>query len=90
MAVRVADIAERIVERRKIYTAAYECDLRRLSAEHGDGPVQDALAMIETHDGWDREAHARAVQRGIERVLRERRQRASEFPDAELLPGSWR
>jgi hypothetical protein len=94
----IAEIAERIAERRKVYQAAMRADVDRLTREHGERPVREALRLIERrnerdqqHDGWNARQHAFEVKLAIERVLRERRRRTSElFPDGELLPGSWR
>jgi N-formylglutamate amidohydrolase len=60
MAVRVADIAEYIAARTKLYDAAFEADLRRLRAAHGSSPVIEALRLLEQHadrrDGYSQVA----------------------------------
>jgi hypothetical protein len=80
------------------HAAAYDADLRRLCAAHGASAIDAALKLIEKRserdqraDNWDAQQHAFEVKRGVERVLRERRRRASElFHDAESLPLGWR
>jgi len=68
------------MERRKVYAAAFDADLCRLRATHGPNAIDAALKLIEQQaqqtDDWDAAAHACEVRRAIERVLRERRQRA--------------
>ena len=90
----VAEIAQRIAERRKLYAAAYQADVDRMTREHGADAVREAMLLIEQQtalphsDGWDARQHAREVRRGIERVLAERRQRATElFPDGDAGGG---
>ena len=78
MPVRTADIAEQIIARRRIYEAAYQADLTRLRARHGDRPVADALVLIEQQAplpcDWDARGHAHRVVRGIERAVAEHRE----------------
>jgi hypothetical protein len=53
-----------------------QADLDRLTRQHGDGPVQEALAMVETRepaDQWDAAGHKQAVESGIERTIAARR-----------------
>jgi hypothetical protein len=72
MAVRIADIADAIISRRNVYAAAYQADMTRLTREHGAAAVEAALALIEQTEQrarWDEYGHARAVARGIQRVL---------------------
>jgi hypothetical protein len=72
-AVRVADIAELILDRRSVYSRAYQGDLDRLARQHGPGPVADAVRLIEEHnqaaEPWDRAGHEQAVREGIERTI---------------------
>lgn len=86
---RIADLADRIAARQQVYRSAYNADLDRLRRQHGHGPVSDALRMLERRNGsatldrqngsgraratWDSPGHARAVARGIDRVVAERR-----------------
>jgi len=91
MAVRVADIAEHIIARRRLYSSAYEADITRLTREYGAGPVQEALALIEergraTADHWNSAGHAHAVHVGIKRVLAER----EDGDQLASLPAGWR
>jgi hypothetical protein len=59
-------------DRRAVYDASWRADVDRLTREHGERPVREAMRMIEQQareqrgNGWDREAHAREVRRGIE------------------------
>jgi hypothetical protein len=46
----IADIAEKIAARQKVYVAAMRADLDRLTRELGDGPVQEALKIVESHE----------------------------------------
>jgi hypothetical protein len=75
---RVSDIAERIRERRAIYNAAYDTDVRLLVREHGPAPVEAALALVEAEpevETWDQRAHARRVAQGIARFFNEQREK---------------
>jgi hypothetical protein len=74
---RIADIADKIVDRREVYSRAYRADLDRLARQHGPGPVADAVALIEQRnqpvEPWDRAGHKQAVREGIERTIALRR-----------------
>jgi N-formylglutamate amidohydrolase len=75
---RVADIAEYIAERCRVYDEALAADLRRLSAVHGSSSVTAALQMLEERAGKagsesDREGHRAAVREGVARTLALRR-----------------
>jgi N-formylglutamate amidohydrolase len=65
---RVADIAEYLAGRTKVYDAAFEADLRRLRAAHGSSTVIDALRLLEQHAASCSE-HKQAVREGVERTL---------------------
>lgn len=76
MAVRVAEIAEQINRRCRVYRACFQADISRLVREHGHKCVQEALEIAkrgETADQfqWDESAHAEAVRQAVERVLAE-------------------
>jgi hypothetical protein len=87
----VADIVERLRSRRAVYDASWRAEVDRLTHEYGREPVCQAMTQLseqpcERHQ-WDRQGHARRVQRDIERVMRERKRA---FPADPPLPGSWR
>ena len=87
--VRVADIAEQIEARRRVYEGAFAADMARLRAQHGDGPVDEALQLIERRSppsDWDARGHARRVARGIGRLMAERREREEEEIGLRLPP----
>jgi hypothetical protein len=69
---RIADLAEYVAGRCRIYDEALEADLRRLRARHGAGPVIEALRLLDQHaanpDQGDR-GHRHGVQDGVERTL---------------------
>jgi hypothetical protein len=79
MAVRVADIAEYLAGRCRVYDEALAADLRRLRAAHGASAVTDALRLLDEQraasgsDQWDRDGHREAVQQGIKRTIALRR-----------------
>ena len=78
MATRVADIAEYLAARQRIYEEALAADKRRLAKVHGEGPVRDAQALLDKRATnpdqyhWDQDAHRRAVASGLQKVLIER------------------
>jgi hypothetical protein len=67
----VAEIAERIAERRKLYAAAYQADVDRMAREHGEHAVREALRMIE------QPAQQRADVIGIKSAMPDRCARAT-------------
>ena len=73
---RIADLAEYLAGRCRIYDAAFEADITRLRARHGAGPVIEALRLLEQHaaspDQGDRDGHKHAVQDGVDRTLTRR------------------
>jgi hypothetical protein len=88
MASRVIDeLAERILERERIYLAAFESDIALLTKRHGAAPVQEALSLLGTRnadarDCWDRNGHWLAVRRGLIRALHDHRERPEDFHSA--------
>jgi hypothetical protein len=74
----ILELAEQISAREELYDAAFESDLAVLRKRHGEGPVEEALAVLEAREAeagepWDQQGHTLEVQRGITRVLREQR-----------------
>jgi hypothetical protein len=73
---RIADIAEYLAGRCRVYDDAFAADLRRLRAAHGSSTVIEALRLLERHaanpDQRDRDEHRHAVQDGVERTLARR------------------
>jgi hypothetical protein len=87
------DLADKLRERQAIYRAAWSADISRLVRQHGEASVREALQLIEQRerrDSWDQREHAKPIQRGIERVLSERRQRPVELFPEPRLPPAWR
>jgi hypothetical protein len=68
MPIRVADIAEHLAGRCRVYDEAFAADLRRLRAVHDAGTVIDALRLLEQHAA-SRSEHKQAVREGVERTL---------------------
>jgi hypothetical protein len=70
---RIADLAEYVAGRCRIYDAAFEADITRLRARHGTGPVIEALRLLEQHaanpDQGDRDGHKHAVLDGVAQTL---------------------
>jgi N-formylglutamate amidohydrolase len=65
---RVADIAEYLAGRTKVYDAAFEADLRRLRAAHGSSTVIDALRLLDQHADQAHD-HKEAVRDGVAQTL---------------------
>jgi hypothetical protein len=64
----VADIAEYLAGRCRVYDDAFAADLRRLRAAYGASTVIDALRLLDQHaDQWHE--HKQAVRDGVERTL---------------------
>jgi hypothetical protein len=73
---RIADLAEYVADRRRIYDEALAGDMRSLAKAHGDGPVRDAVQMLDKQQPasqWDAAGHKQAVASGIERTIAARR-----------------
>jgi hypothetical protein len=62
---RIADLAEYLAGRCRVYDDAFAADLRRLRAAHGASTVVAALRLLDQ----DRDGHRHAVQDGVERTL---------------------
>jgi hypothetical protein len=77
--------ASTIAARRRLYDAAYTGDLDRLRAEHGPGPVLEALQRLEPRSSatsaWDAPGHRRRVARGIRELLQRRAADPDNFDD---------
>jgi hypothetical protein len=62
-ATRIADLADRIAARRRVYDEALAADMRRLAKAHGDGPLRDALRLLDkqhpAREVWNRAEHQR-------------------------------
>jgi hypothetical protein len=65
---RIADLAEYLAGRCRVYDEAFAADLRRLRAVHGAGTVIDALRLLDQHADQSHE-HKQAVREGVERTL---------------------
>ena len=80
----VGELVARIRSRENLYRVALRGDLALMRREHGREPVRQALAKLGARDGiddeWDQLAHAKAVRKGVARLMRERRQRAEDLP----------
>ena len=93
---RIADLAEYVAARRRIYDEALAADMRRLAKAHGEGPVREGLALIgqRARQGkggpWDSLGHAQAVRAGIAQVLAERQLSAPETEPLPEPPPGWR
>jgi hypothetical protein len=73
----IAEIAERITERRNVYSAAMDADLALLCRKHSTGLVCSALERLKDPPKsatWDGGAHRREVANAIARLLERRRQ----------------
>jgi hypothetical protein len=91
--IRIADLAEKITTRLSVYRSALAADMRRFRTQFGDGPVYEALQLIEQRDrvtvaDWDAAGHARQVQAGLMRAVAEHHER--EADDPLTLPTDWR
>jgi hypothetical protein len=58
----ILELAEQILARERLYDAAFESDLAVLTKRHGEGAVQEALALLDAREADD---EAPAVRRGI-------------------------
>jgi hypothetical protein len=67
MPIRVADIAEYLAGRCRVYDDSFAADLRRLRAAHGSSTVIDALRLLEQHA--DRDGYSQAARDGVETTL---------------------
>jgi hypothetical protein len=81
-----AELAAYLSNRRRVYDQAWDGDLRRAAKAHGDGPVQEALAMIEAQrnqpaEQWDRCGHAAEVRQAIIRLLSRKQEAPEGFDD---------
>jgi N-formylglutamate amidohydrolase len=65
---RIADLAEYLAGRCRVYDEAFAADLRRLRAAHGSSTVIDALRLLEQHAASCSE-HKQAVREGVARTL---------------------
>jgi hypothetical protein len=68
MPIRVADIAEYLAGRCRVYDDAFAADLRRLRAAHGASTVVAALRLLDQHADQSHE-HKQAVREGVARTL---------------------
>lgn len=65
---RIADLAEYLAGRCRVYDDAFAADLRRLRAAYGAATVIDALRLLDAHaDQWHE--HKAAVREGVARTL---------------------
>jgi hypothetical protein len=82
----VAEIAERICERRRIYDSALAADMTLLQERYGASAVLSALELLKSPPAnnakWNQAAHAREVERAIGNLLRGRAENADEFNDS--------
>jgi hypothetical protein len=78
----IAEIAERITERRRLYDACFTGDLDRLRARFGPGPVLEALQHLKQGpprpSKFEARAHRAEVSRAIAALL-ERKARDPEL-----------
>jgi hypothetical protein len=82
---RIADLVEKLLERERLYSAAFEADLARMTKVHGAAPMQEALALLgarRADDRWDQQGHALAAARDIRGILQRRKQDPDAFDDA--------
>jgi hypothetical protein len=76
---RITELAEKILEREKIYDAAFRADLDLMKKLHGHEPVREALQLLAeappptNPSKWNQRDHAARVRAGIGRFLFERR-----------------
>ena len=87
MPTRIADLVEKILERERLYAAAFESDIALLTKQHGAKAIEEAFALIgtrnaDTRDHWDSQGHELAVRRGLLRALHEHRERPEDFHPA--------
>jgi hypothetical protein len=85
--VRIADLAEQILDRERIYAKALEGDLAVMRRAHGDAPVKEALALLgarhpDEPGRWDSRGHARLVARGLARAQQDLQERPEDFRPA--------
>jgi hypothetical protein len=79
----IADLAEKILDRERIYSAAFAADISRMKKLHGDEPVREALQLLaqggppRTSENFNARAHRIEVERAISRLL----QRRAEDPE---------
>jgi hypothetical protein len=84
----VAEIAETITAKRRLYESAYTAELDRLRARHGPGAVLEALSTLDPRSvTWDADGHRRMVERGVGRALAEHRDDEAPAPS---LPPAWK
>jgi hypothetical protein len=84
---RISDLCEKILDRERVYLAAFESDIAVLTKRHGAGPVQEALQLLgarnaDAGDVWDAGGHALAVRCGLARALYEHQERPEDFHSA--------
>jgi hypothetical protein len=83
----ISELAERISERRRIYNAALEADMKRLRQQHGDSAIEEALQKLERNahgnaGTWDAGGHRAEVTRAIDRLLVGKAEDPDSFDDA--------
>ena len=69
----VAEIAEQIASKKRLYENCYSAEIERLRQRHGANAVIEALDMVRNNakrDPWDAKGHHDAVTRGVEQALR--------------------
>jgi hypothetical protein len=81
----IAEIAERITERRNVYSAAMDADLALLCRRYHADLVCEALERLKdpprSKANWDAGAHRAEVSRAIARLIERRRQDPENFAD---------
>jgi hypothetical protein len=81
----IDEIAQRIAERRNVYSAAMDADLALLCRRYHTDLVCSALERLKEplrpRANWDAGAHRAEVERAIARVVARRRSVPEEFAD---------
>jgi hypothetical protein len=81
----IAEIAERIAERRNVYSAAMDADLALLCRKYHADLVCSALERLKDpprpRANWDASAHRSEVASAIARLIERRRQDPENFAD---------
>jgi hypothetical protein len=79
----IAELADTIAARRRLYQSAYDADLARLRATHGKTALAEALRHLEPTPAstWDEGGHRREVARAVNRLLERRAADPDSFSD---------
>jgi hypothetical protein len=80
----LAEIAETIAAKKRLYESLYSVEIERLRQRHGVSAVIEALDMVRDkakRGPWDAAGHHDAVTAGVEQVILRKARDPDSFPD---------